>query len=462
MDVLQGAAYYMSGRVFLICYWYLTSPHGQWSGETIPFRPRPRITQLGDDNSALFLHAIEQSDTKPLGVQLEGTMSADDISLVEFQRLTTLMFAAAVDPQRWGSFLDALSQASGGVQPHVLGYDEVTRQSMVLDQSQYAPDFVASYQQHYGAINPWVAGFAEAGPGRVVTCEAMYPHEQLVRTEFHCDWLRPQGDISAGAGMILFKEKDRMIAIGGNIRRRDQDRLQERWMRLLTHLGPLLQHALEINRVLASQSLQAAAMGSVAAQGGQAVFLLADNGRTLFANAQGQALAEQGLLVRQDMQGRLGFVPIAAREQLRRALQALAQPAGQPAGQAGAHFVAVLQRTVFDCRTARFAPDVLHTPLPQSWLQPDQPLLLLTLTPRVQPTPPTQLLQQAWGLTPSEAEVASWLGRGLSISAIAEQRCVSLHTVRAQVKALLHKSGSRRQTELLHKLWAVQHDPLGG
>jgi DNA-binding CsgD family transcriptional regulator len=58
------------------------------------------------------------------------------------------------------------------------------------------------------------------------------------------------------------------------------------------------------------------------------------------------------------------------------------------------------------------------------------------------------LLQAAFGLTPSEAAVAARLAAGESREGIADERRVSLETVRMQIKRAFSKMNVRREGEL--------------
>lgn len=84
-------------------------------------------------------------------------------------------------------------------------------------------------------------------------------------------------------------------------------------------------------------------------------------------------------------------------------------------------------------------------------------------------------LQQAFGLTPAECIVAQLLFRSHNLEAIAEQRAVSLLTVRTQVKTIMGKMGAPSKVELMRLLAMIAsreqvgmrgespvwHDPLG-
>lgn len=69
--------------------------------------------------------------------------------------------------------------------------------------------------------------------------------------------------------------------------------------------------------------------------------------------------------------------------------------------------------------------------------------------------PPARLLQEIVGLTPGEAGVAFLLADGLNVKEIAAARGVTEFTVRTQMRALLAKTGARRQSELTQFLFSI-------
>jgi pimeloyl-ACP methyl ester carboxylesterase/DNA-binding CsgD family transcriptional regulator len=61
----------------------------------------------------------------------------------------------------------------------------------------------------------------------------------------------------------------------------------------------------------------------------------------------------------------------------------------------------------------------------------------------------SEMLRSAFDLTPAEAEVMQALAEGLSIAEIAQSRDRSVETIRAQLKAIMAKTETRSQTELV-------------
>jgi DNA-binding CsgD family transcriptional regulator len=62
---------------------------------------------------------------------------------------------------------------------------------------------------------------------------------------------------------------------------------------------------------------------------------------------------------------------------------------------------------------------------------------------------PSRVLHQLFSLTPAESGLANWLLTGRSINEYADERSVSIETARTQLKAILSKTGMRRQAELV-------------
>ena len=70
-----------------------------------------------------------------------------------------------------------------------------------------------------------------------------------------------------------------------------------------------------------------------------------------------------------------------------------------------------------------------------------------------------QVLHSLYGLTPAEARLAVELANGRDLDAVSEEFSITKHTARTQLKAIFHKTGCRRQAELVKLLLSL---PLVG
>ena len=82
-------------------------------------------------------------------------------------------------------------------------------------------------------------------------------------------------------------------------------------------------------------------------------------------------------------------------------------------------------------------------------------LVLVRDPDAARPPPPRELLRPMCGLTQAEAETAGLLGEGLSLREVSERRRVTFETARFQLRAVLEKTGCRRQAELLMLLGSL-------
>jgi DNA-binding CsgD family transcriptional regulator len=62
--------------------------------------------------------------------------------------------------------------------------------------------------------------------------------------------------------------------------------------------------------------------------------------------------------------------------------------------------------------------------------------------------PVAAVLEQAFGLTPAEARLASQIAAGKTLAEIARQQGSGRETLRSQLKAVFEKTGTSRQAEL--------------
>jgi DNA-binding CsgD family transcriptional regulator len=91
----------------------------------------------------------------------------------------------------------------------------------------------------------------------------------------------------------------------------------------------------------------------------------------------------------------------------------------------------------------------------------DTSVVAVLIDPEECPTPSYDLLRQLFGLSKSEAAVAVGIMCGKTLDEIATSAKKNVGTVRAQTKAVLTKTGARRQAELvglLTRLAMISHN----
>ena len=206
-------------------------------------------------------------------------ISPDDIA-----DLTTLIFAAALEPARWRDFLEELHKFSGGARTHIFGRDMATGRLFGFLGAGYDESHMVGYDQYYRHQNVWVDKFAPSPNGTYMPVAEMYAREDLFKTEFYNDWVRPQGDIYGGGGAMLFNEQDRFLAFGGHIPAQLIDIIEEDFGRLVRLLTPHVQQAFEINRAMEGRAV-AEFVAGMDGDASTAILLLGMDGKPLFTNS---------------------------------------------------------------------------------------------------------------------------------------------------------------------------------
>ena len=371
------------------------------------------------------------------------------LSVEQFADVTSILFAAALDPTQWQAFLDRLSTHLGIIQTHMYGYDVASRLGLDMLYHGYDDAFMQSYSEHYGAMNTWAEGLFRAPVGQVVTSAQCYPEEELFKSEFYNGWVRPQNDVRTGAGVVLAKDDTRVFLIGGNMQQRHAEHEQD-WVDTLKLLAPHMRRAIEISRTVFDNSIQViAAQKFNAIPSGGALVALTATRQVIYANAVAHSLAEAGAVLRLSTLGRLHFLDRDLDRALQQALDGMRLRQVPPS--------ATLQLSnpgggIIKVRFARIESDRL-TAMPLGMASGiGEPHLLVALSAPAEPVGSEHVLRRGFGLTESELRVAALIADGLTSREIADIRQVSVHTVRDQIKSALSKTGSHRQAELVRLL----------
>lgn len=361
-----------------------------------------------------------------------------------FSDLVARIYAAGLDPERWREVVEGLHDQTGGLKTQLFGHDATSGLNLGMITSGYDTGFLDAYEQHFGAINPWVRGMTKAPAGKVLSAAELCPFDDMARSEFYNDWVVPQGDIRGGGGLMLFNDEARVVMLGANIENRDMDRLEADWLALCALLRPHLEQAFEISRQIAGYRLEAAAAGAAPAKAA-ALILVGQSRRIVYASGPAQAMLSAGRAVRYDRTNRLRFAEPGAEAAFRDACAGLEQgTATEPARMAlrdGPRQVTCRMVPFGRARDADGALGVLSAV--------SGPCLLLCFDEAPRDGSRAALLARVYGLTAAETQVAESLADGHSVAQIAELRKASVHTVRNQLKAAMTKCHVTRQGDLI-------------
>jgi hypothetical protein len=240
------------------------------------------IIQTHDDN----LHATKDTRMTPL-------LGEDRL-----HEIIGLIYEAAIDPDRWSTVMERVSQSLNAAAVTLLMHDFSTSgvadgpPGVVVRTVGFEPAYVASYIEHYAGTNVWVRNEETLAEGVAVTSEMLYPQADLGSTEFYGDWLRPQqlkhciGGIIVQHGPVAVKLSALRSGCMGSYTEPELDF----YRRLLPHL----KRACQINKRLEQERARSAPLVAASQWATRSTHLgiltLSDSGQILAANPRGESL----------------------------------------------------------------------------------------------------------------------------------------------------------------------------
>jgi len=217
-------------------------------------------------------------------------------------------------------------------------------------------------------------------------------------------------------------------------------------LRGFRYLAPHVERALQVDEYLREARACVTALEDYLARLTRAAALVTGAGETVFMNPALRAVLQSrdGFVAT-----RTGFVPQekSAADIYRRAI------ADAATGGAG-HSFAVARPSgalPYFVLVSRFGGDAIE-------VGSKRPALVIVSDPSTPAEFDRSLLQQAFGLTPSECQVACRLANGQSTRTIANQMRISEGTAKTHLKRVLHKTGTHRQSELVRLLLVARPD----
>ncbi|KTF70154.1 helix-turn-helix transcriptional regulator [Sphingomonas sp. HT-1] len=259
--------------------------------------------------------------------------------------------------------------------------------------------------------------------------------------------------LRGGAGLLLEFAPHRYLSLILHRRIEDADALETCDVQLLEALGPHLHMMARLSMTVQAAQAAEAALACVLDRLRAAILLCTADGDVRWHNRAAVRMTGQGAPLR-IVEGRLRALSPEGRAGLRRLL-ATAQGAEIASATIGCDAGGQVQAVALPI-------DALAASTPSGMSGSGSEVALLLVDPARPPIFSTTAVMSLFGLTPAEAQLAIALSHGLSLTEYAARRGVSVGTVRIQSKRILDKTGSRRQSDLVGKLYASALGPLQG
>jgi DNA-binding CsgD family transcriptional regulator/PAS domain-containing protein len=368
----------------------------------------------------------------------------------------------ALQPELWGVFLRGLAQASGVEKGALIAHDLAANEHRILASSgDETAESVSTYESHYWQFDEWTTRLARHGRfDRFFRGEEIWPNESMLGSVFYNEFLKPFDTRQ----MVCFATFDSAgVADGLSLYRSPrEDDFSAETLAMLALLVPHLETALLTRRRLAALESRVSDLESALDRVSSALVLLDGKGRCILANRAARAILDQrsGLFLERSTLAARGAGESA---RLRAAIAvAIATGEGKSTRAAGAVTVSRPGRRPLHAVVAPFRPQAIDSSGDSSGQSLGGPhaglaarnaaAIVFLHDPEQRAALPSETLRMLFGLTPAEARLALAMLDGQSLAEAAELHRVGRETVRSQAKAILEKTGTRRQSELVRLL----------
>ncbi len=357
-------------------------------------------------------------------------------------------YDAVLEPDALLGALTAFDNWMGSSVAHMVGWDSVTGSAPISVMTR--PEFLPAgdaYANYYGHIDPRRTLAQARQVGEIFSCDDYFDARFVSHSEFYQDLLIPFG-VRYVLGSCVYREGglDVYLVFNHAVGQPSFSPMQRHAAeRLMPHLRQT------IRLMMRNTSLQAGiAAGDAALDAlGQGVIALDSNNGIVFCNRSAEAWL--GRQRRIDTAGRrlesTGAWSPALGDAIARVRLAH-------------HPVSIAMRTGADAWHLTVLPMPAHgtsSPLAaRSLLAPLRADLMITVRRAERDAAAGEAqLAQLFGLTPAEARLAHALARGRSLDEFAASAAITVTTARNQLRAVLSKSGHRRQQDFVRAAAAL-------
>lgn len=375
----------------------------------------------------------------------------------QYDNLIGKIYDAAVMPELWVIFLEQLSDAfkSRGTALHLVDFASLSStcrsdETSFIQTVRTDPETVVSYERYYSKVNVWLENSKDLPEGELITSDRLLPVQEFVKTEWYNDWLKPQGYFHAMIGHLL---KQDTLAVRLSIFRSRQQPFSTDETALFSRLVPHLRRSCMIHKKFSEVKSILKTDTELLNRLPVGLVLLDKSGQSVFVNRMAESLTRCSDGFYLNAAGRC----LAGTANETRALRQLLDNAIE----LGHGNAMSLYRSKSNRPLSAIVVSLQNQTLPFIGSVPAAALFLCD--PDLPLDLDDSLLVQCYGLSPAEAKLATALLRGQTPSDYAETRGISNNTVKTQLKQVLIKTGTHRQSELMQLLttgFGMLADPI--
>jgi DNA-binding CsgD family transcriptional regulator len=357
------------------------------------------------------------------------------------------IYETAADPQHWQELVTLLERVYPHSRVTLFGHEQGRPGQRLRASKNYNPEDLQAYVDHHVKTSPYVARAQHAPIGQAAHSEALIGDDELKKTEYYNDYMKPRRLGHYATGMILDRGPGRLVALAIADQKNDPDR-RARQLQLVKMLGPHLMRAFRLHRAFAAQKASGEAAQAALDRWVHAALVLNSQGGIVSVNRTAELLLKLADGLRLDREGRLRCVDEARTRALDVAIRRCAAIAAARDADAAPELDGIALPRPSGASPLR----AMLWPLPflgaTSEFGAGTVLLVLVDPDHVQRTPVAWLARQ-YGLTPSEQRLAEAIINGVPLADAAEQLGIQLSTARTRLKTIQTKTDCHRQVDLV-------------
>ncbi len=362
------------------------------------------------------------------------------------QSLLSLLYATVTDRSKWQSFCDELN-AFSTVPIMMFGHNICSDESLGIIAGGLDPVELDRYHAHFADQNPWMHMNMVMPMGAVGVSDQALARDDLFKTEFYNDWLRPQENIVGGPAMICYRSSDRFVAMAAACPSRRVDNTLPDSHRLFEDLAPHMARSIALSTALSDGGVASFPYLEASLHG---IVLVRRSGRVGFVNSAADRLISKTGLVTVGLGEKLATQNESLRAYLSTAMSALCENRLDAVPEPLAMTTGGLGPCVF--HTHVFPAEADHNFPCAAWADPVAGAIVITGSLGLRGANSHKQIVKAFGATPAEARLAQALVDGLSLYDYADLNKLSRHTVRNQMRVLLRKTESRNQADFVRRM----------
>jgi DNA-binding NarL/FixJ family response regulator len=368
---------------------------------------------------------------------------SSEVPLETFSKVVEAVYDCALDPNDWRDTTRLIADLCRS-QTCILGvYDYANRRSELAFNFGYTEHYIRLHDEKYKDMDPHFIAGQLVPVGTVMTTAMLVDPDEFYQSRFFQEWCNPQG-LHDFMGFKVLQTEQRIGFLSTN-RSNTLPRYEDTDVRLLSLLSPHVCRAVVISDALNLNTIRSEALQTTLDGLTSGVYLVDRLGRVSYMNrtAERQVRAANALHIENDHLAPIGR---QARAALARAIDdAIADEAAAP----DTGFSLALP--------SREGPGLVATILPL--YRGERRNLcgafaamaaIFVQDPIVVPPFPGEAFAKLYGLTGSELRVLLAMAPGLSVKEAAEVLGIGETTAKTHLQHIYDKTGTSKQTELLH------------